>query len=332
MDFIIFIILIALSACFSAGELAFFSLRESQIRLMQKHGDWNAHLVARLKSDPQRLLVVLLIGSNILNVAIASLATLAGISYFDSFGAGIATGVSAVVITLLCDLFPKSFGISHRKLVAQWLAYPVYLCYFLCYPLASLFVRVEKVMQKKFGLQTQNTVSEDEIRIMAELGLEHGEINKEERQMIENIFEFDDIPVGEVMTPKQKIEALSGEVPVEQIAYFVSQSGFSRFPVYDGNDNDYMGYVHTNDVMRVLNSDDREQPIMNFAAPLTRIDERTDIESVFRLMTKERSHMYLVHEKDDPETIVGLVTMENLLEEIVGEIEDEGDRRAKKQQ
>lgn len=296
---------------------------------MQRQGEWNAHLVARLRGDPQRLLVVLLIGSNILNVAIASLATLAGISYFESFGAGIATGISAVVITLLCDLFPKSFGVSHRKLVAQWLSYPIFLCYLLCYPLASLFVRVEKFMQKKFGIQTPNTVSEEEIRIMAELGLEHGEINKEEREMIENIFEFDDIPVGDVMTQKEKIESLNGEVPVEQIAYFVSQSGFSRFPVHNGNDNDYLGYVHTNDVMRVLNSDNREEPIMNFASPLTRIDEHTDIERVFRLMTKERSHMYLVHKHDEPEEIVGLVTMENLLEEIVGEIEDEGDRRAK---
>jgi putative hemolysin len=148
--------------------------------------------------------------------------------------------------------------------------------------------------------------------------------------MIENIFEFDDIPVGEVMTPKKKIDALSGEVPVEQIAYYVSQSGFSRFPVYDGSPNTYIGYVHTNDVMRVLNSDLRETPLTSVASPITCVDETLPIESVFRMMTKERSHMYLVHKKGKREEIVGLVTMENLLEEIVGEIEDEGDRRAKK--
>jgi len=331
MDFIIFVILIALSAFFSAGETAFFSLRESQVRLMERHGDWNAGLIARLKSNPQRLLVTLLIGNNVVNVAIASLATLIGIEYFDSFGAGIATGVSAIVIVLLCELFPKSFAISRRKLVAQWLAYPLFGCYLFCYPISSLFVRLEKFMKKKLGIQTPNIVSEEEIRIMAELGLEHGEIDREEREMIENIFEFDDIPVGDVMTPAKKIDALSGEVPVDEIAYYVSQSGFSRFPVYEGKPGQYqyIGYVHTNDVMRVLNSHDRDKTLSSFLSPLTRVDEKLHIQAVFRLMTKERSHMYLVHKAGKPEKIVGLVTMENILEEIVGEIEDEGDRRAK---
>ncbi|MEK7118516.1 MAG: hemolysin family protein, partial [Patescibacteria group bacterium] len=273
--------------------------------------------------------VVLLIGSNVLNVAIASLATIAGIEYFDSFGAGIATGLSAIAITLLCDLFPKSFGISHRKLVAQSLAYPLFFCYILCYPLASLFAYIERFLQKKMGTASPNIVSEEEIRIMAELGLEHGEIDREEREMIENIFEFDNIPVGDIMTPKKKIDALSGDVPIAQIAYHVSQSGFSRFPVYEGNPDQYIGYVHTNDVMRVLNSDDREKPLSLFISPLTQVDEKLPIQGVFRLMTKDRSHMSLVHKAGKPGKIIGLVTMENVLEEIVGEIEDEGDRRAK---
>jgi putative hemolysin len=162
---------------------------------------------------------------------------------------------------------------------------------------------------------------------MAELGLEHGEINPYEREMIESIFKFDDIPVGQIMTTIKNIEALNGDVPVEQIAYRVSQSGFSRFPVYDGGTTDYIGYVHTNDVMRVLNSDDREKLLMEIASPITRVEESLNIEQVFRLMTKERSHMYLVYRKEEPEEIVGLVTMEDILEEIMGEIEDERDKR-----
>jgi len=330
MDFLIFLILIALSATFSAAEIALFSLRESQVRLMERNGERGAKLVAQLKQNPQRLLVTILIGNNVVNISIASFATVIAIGYFGSLGAGIATGLSTVVVLLLGEIFPKTFAFIYRGRVAGGLAYIVYFFYLLFYPVSSLFVWIESWWKERMNTTSQSIVSEEEIRIMAELGLEHGEINKEEREMIENIFEFDDIPVGDVMTRKEKIESLNGEVPVEQIAYFVSQSGFSRFPVHDGNDNDYLGYVHTNDVMRVLNSDDREAPIMNFVSSLTRIDERTDIERVFRLMTKERSHMYLVHKHDEPEEIVGLVTMENLLEEIVGEIEDEGDRRAKK--
>lgn len=330
MDFLIFLILILLTALFAGSETAFFSLRDSQVRLMERKKEHNARLIAKLKRDPQRLLVTLLFGNTVANLTIASFATVLAIEYFESFGAGIATGLSTVMILLLGEIFPKSAAIANKKRFAQLVAYPIYCCYIVFYPVSTLFVWLEHWVRQHTHAMDHGLVSEEEIRVMAELGLEHGKIDLYEREMIENIFKFDDISVGSIMTPKKAIESLNGEVPVEQIAYFVSQSGFSRFPVHDGNDHDYIGYVHTNDVMRVLNSDNREEPIMNFISPLTRIDERTDIEKVFRLMTKERSHMYLVHKKEEPGQLVGLVTMENLLEEIVGEIEDEGDRRAKK--
>lgn len=329
MDLAIFLFLITTSAFFSAAETSFFSLRESQVRLMEKSKEWNARLIARLKSDPQSLLVTLLIGNNLSNVAIASFATVVAIDYFDSFGAGIATGISAIVIILVCELFPKSFAISHRKVVAQWLAYPLFICYMICLPASMLFRYVERLVSRHFKTQTANIVSEEEIRIMAELGLEHGEIDRAEQKMIENIFRFDDIPVSEIMTPKKKIDALNGEVSVDHIAYYVSQSGFSRFPVYEGNPNSYIGYVHTNDVMRVLNSDDRDKPLSHFVSPLHIVEETRSTSDVFGMMTKEDTHIFLVHKKGKPDKIVGLVTLENLLEEIVGEIYDESDRRAR---
>jgi CBS domain containing-hemolysin-like protein len=330
MDTLIFITLTAISALFSASETALFSLRDSQVRLMERRGERNAHLIAKLKADPQRLLVTLLFGNTLANLTIASLATVLAIGYFESFGAGIATGVSAVLILLLAELFPKSAAITYKKRCAQLVAYPIYFCYIVLYPASTLFVWLERWIKRYAKIPEHGLVSEEEIRIMAELGLEHGKINRYEHEMIENIFQFDNVHASEVMTPKDNIEALNGEVPVEQIAYFVSQSGFSRFPVYDGNDNNYVGYVHTNDVMRVLNSDDRDIPLMKIVSPLTLVDETTDTETIFRLMTKKRSHMFLVHKKGNPKMIIGLVTMEDLLEEIMGEIEDEGDRRAKK--
>ena len=323
-----FIVLIALSAFFSACETAYFSIRDSEVRMMERKKLWNAKLVARLKRTPQRLLITVLVGNNLVNISIASLATVVGMDYFDSFGAGIATGVSAVVILLLGEVFPKSIAITYKKRVTQLTALPLFVMYLVCYPVSILFFKLEQWLQKKFHIHKANIVSEEEIRIMAELGLEHGEIDHAERTMIENIFEFDDIPVGKIMTHTAAVDALNGEVPVAQIAHYVSQSGFSRFPVYDGNPENYIGYVHTNDVMRTLNSDDRDLPISTFASPLSKVSEKENIAQVFRLMTKNRSHIYLVHKENDPDEIVGLVTMEDILGEIVGEIEDEGDGRA----
>lgn len=327
MDILIFTVLILFSALFSAAETSLFSIRESQVRLMVRQKKRNATFVAKLKSDPQRLLVTILIGNNVVNLTIASLATVLAIGYFDSFSAGIATGLSTVVILLLGEIFPKTIAFTYMERVTQFTSPLIYFVYILLYPISTLFVWLEQWFKRHTHMHTPNVISEEEIRIMAELGLEHGEINHYEHEMIENIFDFDDITVREVMTAKEYIEALSGDVPIEQIAYFVSQSGFSRFPVYDGNPESYVGYVHTNDVMRVLNSDDRDEPTIKYATPLTRVDEKENIEQVFRKMTKERSHMYLVHRTKEPEDIIGLVTMEDILEEIMGEIEDEGDLR-----
>jgi putative hemolysin len=329
MDIVIFIILILLSALFAGSETALFSLRESQVRIMVKNKEWNASVIARLKGDPHRLLATLLSGNTVVNISVGSLAAVSVAESADSIGVGLVTGIVTVLILLFGEIFPKSFAIMYNRRVAQFVAYPIFICYLLLFPITSIFVWIEQGIRKATNAPTHGAVTEEEIRVMSDLGLEHGEIDHAEREMIENIFDFDDIPISAVMTKKEKIDSLNGEVPVEQIAYYVSQSGFSRFPVYDGNPNEYIGYVHTNDVMRVLNSDDRGEPLIAFASHLSAVDESSNLRLVFRQMTKERSHMYLVHAEKNPGEIVGLVTMENILEEIVGEIEDEGDLRAR---
>ena len=302
-------------------------MRDSQVRLMERRRERNATLVARLKSAPQRLLITVLIGNTLVNLAIASYATVLAIKVFGSLGVGIVAGLSSIVILILGEIIPKSFAYAHRKTVSQFLALPLYVFYVLLKPIAVVVVLMDHFLKKRLNLQSPNPVTEEEIRIMAELGLESGAIAHDEQRMIEKVFHFNDMSVGSVMTPRVKFELLNGMVPVEQIAHFVAESGFSRFPVYRGNPNDIVGYVHTNDVMRILSSDKREELLINFALPVTRISESVMIDAAFRTMTKTRSHLHLVHAKNDPETIIGLVTMEDILEEIMGEIEDETDKR-----
>lgn len=327
MDTIIFIVLILLSALFASSETALFSLRESQVRMIQKNKDGASYIIAKLKGDPHRLLATLLFGNTVVNITIGSLATISAIEYADSIGVGLATGFATIAVLLFGEIFPKSFAITYNRQVARVIAYPIFFCYLIFYPIASIFVYIEKWVKKATKSPNHSAVTEEEIRIMSDIGLEHGEIDRAERQMIENIFNFDDTLVGRIMTPKDSIDSLSGDVPVSQIAYYVSQSGFSRFPVYDGHSNNYIGYVHTNDVMRVLNSDKRDHILAEFISPLRKVSEKLNIEETFRSMTRERSHMYLVHREGAFDEVIGLVTMEDILEEIMGEIEDEGDKR-----
>ncbi len=325
MEYLIFFVLVALSAFFSSAETAYFSIRHSQVRIMQDHKKKNANLVHYLKDNPERLLITILIGNNIAQFSAAACATLWGVEAFGTIGAGISTGITTFCLLIFGDMLPKSFAISRNMFLVPLFAKPLYFFVVLFSPITWFLLKLHHFFVSAMKVKKQPIVSEEEIRAMSRLGVEHGEIDQGEQEMIEKIFRFDDVKVGDIMTPIDRVEVLNGDVPVEQIAYFVSQSGFSRFPVHDGGTAErIVGYVHVNDIMKALNSDDRERPVIDLIDPIKCVSENRTVDSIFRSMQKSRHHLYLVYE-DEHKTAVGIVTMENVLEEIVGEIKDETD-------
>jgi len=323
MEFIIFAVLLVLSAFFSSAETAYFSIRHSQLRLLKDQGKNNAHLAYVLKSHPERLLFSILIGSNIVNALTASYATVLAVQYFGSLGLGIATGAVALLVLVFGEIIPKTFSIEHNTSVVRTIAKPLYFFFIVFYPIAWVLLKLHHVFNSPSKKKKEDMVSEEEIRVMSRLGAEHGAIDFSEQTMIENVFRFDDQKVKQIMTPEYKMEILHGDVPIEQIAHFASQSGYSRFPVDDGAK--IIGYIHVNQIMQVLNSDERDDVVANFISPIKSVGENMTVDRVFRSMQKDRAHMYLVHAEENPDDVVGLVTMENVLEEIVGEIKDETD-------
>lgn len=325
MDYFIFFILVVLSAFFSSAETAYFSIRHSQIRIMQDHKKKNADLAHYLKDHPERLLITILMGNNIAQFSASAYATLWGVAVFGTIGAGISTGITTFCLLIFGDMLPKSFAISRNTFLVPLFAKPLYFFVIIFSPITWFLLKLHHFLASVMKMKKQPVVSEEEIRAMSRLGVEHGEIDLNEQEMIEKIFRFDDVKAGEIMTPIDRVEILNGDVPVEQIAYFVSQSGFSRFPVHDGGTAErIVGYIHVNDIMKALNSDDRERPIIDFIDPIKSISENKPVDSIFRSMQKSRQHLYLVYEEKH-KTAIGIVTMENVLEEIVGEIKDETD-------
>ncbi len=326
-DIIIFTILILLSALFSSAETAFFSLSPAQVKLITQNKKFAYKIIEKLKNKPKRLLITILIGNNIVNLFTASYATIVAGRFFDSAALGIATGVTTILILVFGEIIPKSFAIAKNEYIAQITAWPIYVVYIIFVPIVFVLHRMSKILYKLFGIDGgSQRVTEEEIRVMTQLGVEHGEIDNEEHQMIENVFQFDDITVKEVMMPFNKIIALSATVPVEQIAYQVSQIGHSRYPVYEGDNDDKMvGYIHVNTIMKVLNSDKRHRPIGEFVSEAQYVSEDEKIEKVFRKMNKKYSHMFLVNNHEGQ--LVGLVTLEDIIEELVGEIIDETDKK-----
>jgi len=331
-DIVIFTILIFLSAFFSSAETAFFSLSPARVRMMRQKKYCCATQVDILKRDPHRLLITILIGNNIVNLFTASYATVVAAQFFGSAALGIATGITTFFILVFGEIIPKSFAYAKNAQLARIAAWPIFVLSIALYPAVYSLRFISLYLNKKFkGESDGEDVTEEEVRALARIGVEKGAINYREHEMIENIFELDDISVGDIATPWYKVVALSGLVPVEQIAYFVSQKGHSRYPVHDGkNEDTIIGYVHVNHIMKALNSDERDQPLTNFAVPIERVSEDMSIERVFRAMLKKRMHMFLVHKEKDEKDIIGLVTLENILEEIVGEIHDETDKRVRK--
>jgi CBS domain containing-hemolysin-like protein len=325
MEYIVFFVLVAFSAFFSSSETAYFSIRHSQIRIMQDHKKKNADLAHHLKDNPERLLITILVGNNIAQFSAAAWATLWGVEVFGSIGAGISTGITTFCLLIFGDMLPKSFAISRNTILVRLYAKPLYFFFVALYPIVWFLLKLHRAFNSMMSVHKASVVSEEEIRAMSRLGVEHGEIDKNEQEMIEKVFRFDDVKVGDIMTPINRVEILDGDVPVEQIAYFVAQSAFSRFPVHDGGSAErIVGYVHVNAIMKALNSDDRERPVIDLITPIKCVSENKPVDDVFRSMQKSRHHMYLVYE-DINKTAVGIVTMENVLEEIVGEIKDETD-------
>ncbi len=328
ITFVIFTILLILSAFFSSSETAFFSLTPANVHLLKKKHRTQGTLVEKLKAHPQKLLITILIGNNIVNLFTASYATIVATRLLGSAALGIATGATTLFVLIFGEIIPKSFAYAKKKQIALLTAWPLYILSLLLFPIVWLLLQLNTFFAKLTKSEQLNeAVKEEEVRAMTRLSVEHGEIDYREHEMIENVFRFNDILVDDIMTPWYRVTILSGIVPIDEIAHFVAHEGFSRYPVHDGkNDDHIIGYIHINDIMKALNSDRREEPIRHFVKDVCTVSEDTTIERIFRKMLRKKSHLFLVHKKDDPATLIGLVTLEDVIEQIVGEIEDERDR------
>lgn len=324
MEIILLVIFVGLSAFFSASETAFFSIHASKVRLMIREKVRGAVLIEKLKSNPEKLLITILIGNTIANISIGAYSTAIAMDMFGSVGVGIFTGVSTIVLLICGEIVPKSFAYNNNVRVAQATAYPMFMVTVLLSPLSFILSFINDKLNKKRH-KGHAHITEDEVLIMSRMSVEKGGIDYDEHTLIERVFKWNDTKVGKIMTALPRVEFINGEVPIDQIAYFISKTEHSRYPVYLNNEDNIIGYIHINTVMKVLNSKDRDMSVSEFISPIQSIDESIEIDRAFRFMNKKRAHMCLVHKHGDIDTIVGLITLEDILEELVGEIEDETD-------
>lgn len=323
---ILFILLLFLSGAFSATEIAFFSLRPSRVKMLADKKTSGGKRVAQLLSKPDDLLITILVGNNIVNTFTASFAAVITTDLIGSSGLGIATGVVTFLILVFGEITPKAFAQKNNEWLAVRLAPVMVFLQFIFKPIIIILRLVTGSIIKPFSgkLPKTNHIHKEELKALSKLAHQSGTVEAEEHELIENVLDFAHIQVKDVFIPLHKVVLLNGNVPVEQIAHFMSTQGYSRYPVYEDDEDNIVGYVHANDVMKVLNSNERETLLKDIVRPMIEVKPYDLIERVFRKMKRTHEHFILVRgSKKQP---LGIVTIGDITEELTGDIDDEIDK------
>ncbi|PIR54650.1 hemolysin [Candidatus Peregrinibacteria bacterium CG10_big_fil_rev_8_21_14_0_10_36_19] len=321
---IILIGLVVLSGVFSGSETALVSISNSKVDDLVAQKVRNSAILKKLKNDPHKLLITILIGNNIVNIGSSAYAAVFFANIFGSSAVGIATGVMTFLILVFGEITPKAFAHQHAVGVSLLMARPIYILQLLLFPIVWFFDKIVDLVNFMFGSKTRSTVTEGEIVAMLKIGAQEGAIEKNERELIENVLEFNDIEVEEVMTPRVTIEGLDQNTTIaEAVRFFITHS-HSRLPVYNGDLDNIVGILSLKEILRFYEEKSPRTKLKNLdlATPIE-VPFSKKINKLFRDFQRKHQHMAIVI--DEYGGTAGLVTMEDLLEEIVGDISDEFD-------
>ena len=322
------LVLIVLSGFFSSSEIAMFSLPAHRVDGLVAEGAPGSEVVAALKDNPHRLLVTILVGNNLVNIAMSSLATgLLALYFSQAVAVAIATfGITAIVL-LFGEAAPKSYAVENTESWSLRIARPLKLSEYVLYPLVVLFDYLTRKVNQALGTESpieSPYATRSEIQQLLEAGEEEGVIEEDEHEMLRRIFRFTEIIAKEVMTPRLDIDAVSTEESIEDAIQTCVQSNHERLPVFDGNLDNVIGTVELTDLIRESEYGERDGiDLEDIVNPTLHVPESKNVDELLREMRESRIEMVIVI--DEFGTTEGLITVEDLVEEVVGEILEGGE-------
>lgn len=322
MELIAVTICIFLSAFFSGAEIAFFSISETKLRALAEEKRKGARMALHLRSNPQRLLSTILIGNNLVNIMAASLATLIAIQLFGSEAVAVATGLLTFIVLLFGEIVPKTLCAKHSEVAVQFLAYPVYWLEQLFYPILLLLEPLILQLTGGRGL-TVPFVTEEELKIMLDAGGKAGVLETNEVKMIKNVFAFSDLTAEDVMTPRIYMFGLDGNLLLHESKEELFKSKYSRIPIFQGDLDNITGILYRNQALLELAQGNMNVSLQDLARPPLFIPAAKPADDLLKQFQREKRHIAIV--VNEFGGVMGLVTTEDLLEEVVGEILDETD-------
>jgi CBS domain containing-hemolysin-like protein len=312
------------SAFFAACEAAFFSLNQAQLAAIKETRGRGGQLINFLLEKPRELLVTIYIGNELVNIAISALATSIALHLFGDAGLAIAIGVGTFLILLFGEIVPKSLSLNFAEKFALFAARPLNLFYSLVLPIQKLFTRLAEIIMSWIGVLPRNMderMSDEEFTSMIKLGANEGVIDHEESELIHNVMEFGEKTVADVMTPKIDMFTLNANDSMDEILPKILENFYARVPIYDEKEEHIIGILLTKALNRHRQQLKDKFNLKGIVQPAISVPESRKIKDMLQDFKKVKRHMAIV--LDEFGTVTGLVTLEDILEELVGEIDSE---------
>lgn len=326
---IIFFLLL-LSGLFSGSETALTAASKARIHHMAKHGDKRAKRVSNLIDDKERLIGAILLGNNLVNILASALATSLFLSIMGDEGVFIATAVMTALVLIFAEVLPKSYAIANTERMALGVSSVIRFVVFLFAPIVALVQQIVRMTLKLFGVDISsidNALSaQEEIRGAIDLHRQEGGIVKEEQHMLGSILDLEEVTIEDVMLHRKSMQMLDVNAPTDEIIAAVVRSPYTRLPLFEDEPENIVGVLHAKDVLRALRRAGGQMHRFNVKRIMNKpwfVPETTSLKEQLNAFLERKSHFALV--VDEYGDIQGLVTLEDILEEIVGDIADEHD-------
>lgn len=314
-----------LSGVFSGSETALVALTKGRAEALHSEGRGGSKALLYLKNHPTKMLITILIGNNVVNIGASAIATVIATEQLGKFGPGVAVGVLTFVILVFGEITPKSLATRYSERISLVIAPVMYALMRLMLPLVWLFERLTKYVQGMTGNESDPTVTELELISLAEHGEEEGTIDADEREMIERVFILDDLKASDVMTPRGDVFLLDGKLRLSDVLEDVIRESYTRIPLYNGNPDQIEHILFLRSILVAVAHNRLETQLADLATEPLFCHESQPIDELLTVLRKSKQHMAIV--VDEHGATQGVVTLEDLLEELVGEIYDESDEQ-----
>lgn len=315
-------ILIICAAFFALAEVALLSVSRHKVRLIVEKKMPGAIHVKLLKDDPQRMLTTLLIGNNLASFGASTLVTSISIDLFHNYALGIAIGITTFTILIFGELTPKVIGASNSELFSRLVAPPLWYMSIAIYPVIFIVDIFLNKLIKITGAKSKYNVTEEEISSMVSMAKEEGSIREIEKNLIHNIFKFDEMSVTEIMTPKKDVVMIESDEKTKNAIKLILKSKYSRIPVYEEDTDNIVGIIYLKDLIKYSSS--KRASLKKLLRDPYFIPETKKISDLLRYFQKRKEQMAII--LNEHGSFIGIVTLEDVIEQIVGEITDENEK------